>query len=178
MLLGFKYNNPFYLQFSSLPEVLYFYVLSLTVCIKFNHVWSFMSFSFLWGWCVLFSTLLPHMYNKCVMYKKLWNSFATHSFVTYQINFYFFSVLHYSHGTCFHQLSSITSSSAPLQQVIPSACTYYNCSTIFQLHKFQISFCISLSHEALKYQELAFQCIDRGTSSEASYLPLPPPWRF
>ncbi len=30
-------------------------------------------------------------------------------------------------------------------------------------------FCISLSHEVLKYQELAFQCIDRGTSSEASY---------
>jgi hypothetical protein len=67
---GFQYDNPFYLQFSSLPEVLYFCVLSLTECIKFNHVWSFMSFSFLGG-CVLLSTLVPPMYNKCVMCKKL-----------------------------------------------------------------------------------------------------------
>ncbi len=142
-----------------------------------------MSFSFLWG-CVLFSTLLPHMYNKCVMYKKLWNSFATHSFVTCLLSpqifiVYFFSVLHYSHGTCFHQLSSITSSSAPSQQVIPSACTYYNCSTIFQLLKFQIPLLHFFKPWSFEVPRISFsQCIDRGTSSEAPYYLCLLPLRF
>ncbi len=130
--------------------------------------------------CVLFSTLLPHLYNKSVMYKKLWNSIATHlvlwhTFCPPQIfkTFFFPSTPLFPMALAsinYHQ-SHLPLLPPHLQQVIPSACTYYNCSTIFPapqisdplLHFF-------LSHEVLKYQELAFQCIfDRGTSSEASY---------